>query len=151
MNKMLAINNMIGRLFAKGGDGLTAFAASVTAESGAISELIAQKKYGEACKLADEIAAKYKLNLAAEQEEMISVEQLAKDGGKGAGKCSVADAAKMQMELHASLQTEVTAGRMQQDIFNRFNNDTKDYASLLSTNPGKACELFEKLKKDYGL
>jgi hypothetical protein len=55
------------------------------------------------------------------------------------------------MELHGLLQAEVNAGRKPVDIFQTFNEDTKGYAEMLSTNPSKACELFDSLKTKYGL
>jgi hypothetical protein len=55
------------------------------------------------------------------------------------------------MELHGLLQAEVNAGRKPVDIFQTFNEDTKGYAEMLSTNPSKACELIDSLKTKYGL
>ena len=151
MNKMLALGKVQGRLLAKGGEGLENFALHLSTESGAVSELIGQKKYAEACVKADEIAKKYEINLDKEQEGMITAEQLEKDGGKGSGRCSIADAAKRQMELHALLQKEVDAGRKSDDIFRQFGEDAKGYAEMLSTNPSAACDLFDKLQEKYGV
>jgi hypothetical protein len=151
MNKLLAFNKIQGRVLAKGGEGLEAYGLALGQETGPASELIAQQKYAEACKALDELAAKYKIDLDKEQEGMITIEDLAKDGGKGTGNCSIADAAQKQMELHGLLQAEVDAGRKTTAIFSTFNEDTKGYAEMLSTNPSKACELFETLKKKYGL
>ncbi len=150
-NKMLALNKVVGKYFAIGGEGMTKFAAGLQTESGTVSELIAQEKYTEACAKVAELDKKYELNLAKEAEGMITMEQLAKDGGKGGGTCSVADAAIKQMELHGLLQKEVDAGRKSSDIFRDFNTDTRGYAEMLSTNPTEACELFDRLKKKYGV
>ena len=111
--------------------------------------LIAQKEYDKACKLADELEKKYKLDLAKEMKDMITYEQLVADGGKGSGNCSIADAAKKQMELHGMLQAEVDAGKRSSDIFRQFGEDTKGYAEMLSTNPSAACKLFDDLKIKY--
>lgn len=148
---MLALGKVQARLYAEGGEGLTKFASSFTQETGPISELIAKQQYTEACQMAEEIAKKYKIDLAAEQEGMITIEQLTKDGGKGSGTCSIADAAKRQMELHAQLQAEVDAGRKTSDIFRQFGEDTRGYAQMLSTDPSAACKLFDDLKKKYEL
>ncbi len=150
-NKMLALNRVQGRMFAKGGEALTAFAISLQTETASISELIAQQKYGDACAKLDEIEKKYKFDLTKEQEGMITYEQMKEDGGKGNGKCSIADAATKQMEVHRMLQAEVDAGRKNPDIFNTFNEDTKGYAEMLTTNPSKACDLFDRLIGKYGL
>ncbi len=150
-NKMLALNKVQGRLASHGSAVDSATSVALAKESGAISELIAQQKYGEACEQAEALAKRMGLDLAKEQEGMLTIEQLAKDGGKGSGTCSVADAAKKQMEVHAMLQAEVDAGKRTSDIFAQFGEDTKGYAELLATNPSKACELLEELKKRYGL
>ena len=150
-NKMLALNKVQSRLIAEGAEAGMKFALSFTKESAPVAELIGEKKYKEACIKAEEIAKKYKIDLAAEQKNMITAQQLAKDGGKGDGTCSVADAAKMQMEVHSLLQAEVDAGRKNQEIFQEFNRDTVGYAQMLSENPSDACALFTRLKTKYGL
>lgn len=151
MNKMLALGKVQGRMAAKGDHlGLTTSAA-LGKESGLVSELIAQEKYGEACLKADELAKKIGIDLVAEQKDMITFEQLAKDGGKGSGTCSIADAAKKQMEVHGLLQTEVDAGKRTSEVFSQFQKDTVGYAEMLSTNPSKACQLMDDLKVKYKL
>lgn len=69
----------------------------------------------------------------------------------GSKDCTIADAARKQMELHGKLQAQVDAGKMNSDIFRTFNEDTKDYANMLATNPAEACKLFERLKVKYGV
>ncbi len=150
-NKMLALGAVQGRLAADGGETSGEFAAFLGTESGKVSELIAQGKFVEACAKADEIAAKYKIDLATVQKDIITIEQLRKDGGKGSGTCSLADASKKQMELHGLLQKQVEAGKMDSDIFRRFNDDTRAFGEYLSTDPSKACKLIEDLKVKYGV
>lgn len=150
MNKMLALNKVQGRIIALGGQAGVDVSRSIMMESASMGELIGTQKYQEACVKADEIAKKYGLNLEKEQEDMVTVQQLKEDGGKAiGGKCSVADAASKQMELHGWLRSEVDAGRKQQDIFQQFQEDTKSYAHLLSTDPSAACKLFDDLRKKY--
>lgn len=148
-NKMLALGKFQGRIAAMPGDGGVLVASAIGTETGVISELIAQKKYDDACKKADELAKKYDVDLDKEQKGMITIEQLKVDGGKGSGTCSIADAAKKQMELHGMLQKEVDAGKRSADIFRQFNEDTKGYGEMLSTNPSAACKLFDDLKVKY--
>ena len=150
-NKMLAIQKIQGRLVAKGGENGMVVASALGKESGEMSELIAQQKFDDACKKADALAKRLEVDLAAEQKDMITIEELKADGGKGTGTCSIADAATKQMELHGLLQAEVTAGRMSSDIFRQFGEDTKGYAEMLSTNPSAACKLFDDLKVKYKL
>lgn len=150
-NKMLALNKVAGRIAAAPGDAGVTVSAAMSKETAPISELIAKQEYGAACELADQLAAKYKINLTEEQKDMLTYEKLQADGGKGSGTCSVADAAKKQMELHGMLQAEVDAGRKSPDIFRQFNEDTVGYAEMLATNPSAACKLFDDLKVKYKL
>lgn len=150
-NKLLALGKVQGRLIAKGGAVGQKVAGDIATDSGPVSELITDGKYQEACLLADELAKKHGLNLENELKDMITMEQLAQDGGKGSGTCSVADAARRQMELHSLLQKEVDAGRRSPEIFREFSDDTKGYAEMLLTDPSKACELFDHLQAKYGL
>ncbi len=150
-NKMLALGKAQGRIAAVPGDGGPAVAAAMGKESAIVSELIAQKEFSKACSKADELAKRFDINLDEEQKNMITIEQLKTDGGKGSGSCSIADAAKMQMEVHGMLQAKVNAGEMSSDIFRQFNTDTQGYAEMLSTDPSAACKLFEDLKEKYNL
>ena len=150
-NKMLALGRVQSRLVAKGGEDGMKFSAALATETGPIYELIAQQKYTEACVKADAIATKYGMDLAAEQKDMITYEQLAKDGGKGSGTCSMADASKKLMEIHGLLQVEVDAGRRSSDVFKDYNQDTVGFAEMLTRNPTEACDLLEKLRSKYKL
>ncbi|HMO19039.1 MAG TPA: hypothetical protein PKA63_13110 [Oligoflexia bacterium] len=148
-NKMLALGKVQGRLVAIGGDAGTRLANRISADSAAMGQLIGDEKYQEACELADKVAKEHELDLDNELKDMITMEDLERNGGKGSGTCSVADAAKMQMALHADLQADVNAGKHSPNIFRKFNEDTKGYALMLSTDPSKACELFTDLRAKY--
>ncbi len=65
--------------------------------------------------------------------------------------CSIADAARRQMEIHELLQKQVDAGKMDSDIFRTFGEDTKEFGRLLTENPAEACRLLEKLRTKYGV
>ena len=88
------------------------------------------------------------LNLDAIDVNASTPPVLAIDSSKG---CSIVDAARMQMDLHGKLQKEVDAGTRSSEIFRTFNEDTKDYANLLATNPPAACQMFERLRVKYGV
>jgi len=150
-NKMLALSKVSGRLIAKTGDTGNSLALRLSSESGAISELIAQKKLAEACAKADQVEKTLGLDLKGEEKDMVTFEELQKDGGKGSGTCSIADAAKKQMEVHGLLQAEVNAGKRDSSIFREFADDTKGLSEMYSTDPSAACKLMEELRKKYGL
>ena len=67
------------------------------------------------------------------------------------GDCTIVEAARKQMEIHELLQAQVNAGKMSSDIFRTFNDDLVDYGKLLTTDPGEACRLLERLRKKYGV
>ena len=150
-NKMLALGKVQARLAADGGEAAQAVSLRVSQDSGPVSELIAQGKYDEACVMADEVAKKLGVDLTKEQEGVLTVEQLAENGGKGTGTCSVVDAAKKQMEVIAALQAEIDTGRKSSTYIAQFNDDTRDYAQLLTTNPSEACALLDRVKAKYKL
>lgn len=150
-NKMLALGKVQARLAGKSGESGMQLAARIGSESGIVSELIAQEKYNEACVKAKELEDKWGLDLAGEEKGMLTIEQLEKDGGKGSGTCSLADAAKKQMEIHGLLQKEVDAGRMSSDVFREFAEDTKLLADYMTSDPSKACELLERVRAKHKL
>lgn len=150
-NKMLAINKLQGRIVSTNSEAGNQVSSYITGESGAISELIAQKKFTEACARADEFAKGFNVNLNDEMKGMITYDQLVKDGGKNGGSCSIADASMKQMEIHGKLQAKVDAGEMDSEIFRQFNQDTVWMAELLSTNPSEACRRLEELRSKYKL
>jgi hypothetical protein len=150
-NKMLALGKVQSRLVSKGGDAGAKLALTLAQESAPVGELIGKEKFLEACELADSLATKYKLDLTAEQKDMLTIEELQKDGGKGSGACSITDAANRQMEVHAALQAQVDAGTKSSEVFQQFNKDTISFGELIATDPSKACALLDDLKKKYEL
>lgn len=150
-NKMLALGKVSARMAGNGGEGLANIAAALSVDSGVVSELIAQGDFSGACKRADEIEAKYKLDLASEQKGMLTIEQLTKDGGKGTGSCSISEASIKQMEIHSQIQAAIASGQKPADSINRFSDKTMKFGELLVSDPSKACELLEQVKRELEL
>ena len=151
-NKLLALGSIEARLVARGGESGQKLALKLGQDSAPVAELIAQKKYAEACAAADALAAKLDIkDLEAQEKDMLTIQQLRADGGKGSGSCTLEDAAKRQMEVHGLLQAEVNAGRRSQDVFRDFAKDTLPFAELISKNPSEACALLDRVKTKYGL
>jgi hypothetical protein len=150
-NKMLAFNRVESRLVSKGGESGMKLSLAISQETAPVTELLAQKRYTEACQKADEIAKRLSINFEEEAKDMLTIEKLTADGGKGNGACSMADAAKKLMEIHGLIQKEVDAGRKSSDVFRDFNQDTLPYAEMLGRDPNEACALLEKVRKKYGV
>lgn len=150
-NKMMALGRAQARIVASGSPSSMSIVSNLTLESGAISELIAARKFQEACNKADDVAKGYGFDLAAEMKGMVTIEQLAKDGGKGSGTCSLAEAAQKQMAVHQLLQEQVDKGKASTDVFRKFNDDTSKFGELMYTDPSAVCLKLEELKKSYGL
>lgn len=150
-NKLLALGRIQSRFAASGpGIGATS-AAALGNETGPISELIAAGKLGEACKAADALAAKLGANLENEMKDIVSYKDLLKDGGKGSGKCSIADAAQKQMVIHSKIQEKVDAGEIDSEVFKSFGNDLAKFGELMSTNPSEYCVKLDGLAERYGV
>lgn len=148
-NRMLAIKKVQARLVAQGSESEQKLARLLGVASGEIIKLLEQEKLLEACKMADKVAAKYKLDLEKEQKGMVTAESLAKDGGKASGHCSVADASNRQLEVTNLLQADLEAGRMTQEQFGEFYSELGGLGLLLSTDPSGACDLLDQLKAKY--
>ena len=65
--------------------------------------------------------------------------------------CTIVDASRKQMNLHGRLQKQVDAGKRSDDIFRTFNDDTVEFATLLTENPPEACKLLDRLAAKYGV
>jgi hypothetical protein len=148
-DKLLSLNRIQSRFAASGPGVGHASAAALGLETGAISELIAAGKLGEACKAADALAKKLGADLEKEKKGTVSYTDLTKDVGKGSGECSIADAAQKQMMLHGSIQERVDAGELNSDVFKSFGDDLAKMGELMSTNPSEFCKKLNELEKKY--
>lgn len=150
-NKLLALGRIQSRFAASGPGVGEASAAALGNETGPISELVAYGKLGEACKAADALAAKLGANLENEMKDMVSYKDLAKDGGRRSGQCSVADAAQKQMVIHSKIQEKVDAGEVNSEVFKSFGDDLAKFGELMSTNPSEYCVKLDGLAERYGV
>lgn len=149
MNKMLALQRVEGRMVNVGGPQGAKLSLALAQESGKISELIAQKKFQEACDASEKVAKEWDLDLQKLSAGMITYEELQKDGGKRGGECSLAEAAQRNMAFHQKLQVQVNEGKADSEIFKRYSEDTKDFAELMATDPSGVCRKLDSLKGKY--
>lgn len=151
MNKMMALNRAISRMMASGPMTPDSPGVKLTQESGPASELIAAKKFDEACAEYDKLAAKYKVDLKGESKGLLTMDDLRKDGGKRGGECSIADASKRMMEMHGQIQDQVALGDADGDALREFGKDTAPFGELMVTDPSEVCRQLEGLKGKYKL
>ena len=150
-DRMLALNRAQGQMMMKNPNSASNPAIKMNEDMWEVSKLIAAKKYDEACKLSDQLAIKYKVDIKNESARLLTYEQLKKDGGKGAGECSLADVSKRMMGLHQQLEDRAAAGEVSRDVFRTFSEDTKPIGDLMVTNPDAACKKLDEIKAKYQL
>ncbi len=151
MNKMLAFNRALSRMMASGNYTPESPGVKATMESAPAGQLIADNKFNEACALYENLAKKFNIDLTKEAEGLITIERATKDGGKGTGSCTQADAHIKMMKMHEQLEDKVALGDMDRDVFRRFGDDTRAFGDLMYTNPSEICRRFDEMKKKYGL
>ncbi len=150
-NKMMALGRAQSRIIGSGGQAAQQTGMRITMDSASISELLAQKKFDEACAKYDAVAKKFGIDLAKESEGLVTMQELSKDGGKRGGICSQADAHIKMMNLHNQLQDKVALGDVDQDVIKRFNNDSTKFGELMYTDPSEMCRKLDTLKEKYKL
>lgn len=149
-NKMLALGRAKARFQAS--EGMSQRVALLTVDVAEVGKTLGDKKYGEACRRYDEIAAKYNIDLAEMQKGMVDMAAAAKDGGKGGpGGCSQADASKKMMAAVHALQDRAALGEGDMQDISRFMNALNPYGELMSTNPTAYCKKIAEVSKEFGI
>lgn len=124
-------------------------AADMATEVTSVSDYLAKEKYAEACKYYDAIARKYSIDMEEAAEGMITMEELAKDGGRRGGRCSQADASKKVMEITNVINDKVAMGDVSGDVLKRFLAEAGKHNDLIYANPSAYCDEIDKIKKKY--
>lgn len=158
-NKMMAFNPVSAKLQQDWSETLQKDPAAANAKMERIktlsvqigkgSELLAAEKYGEACVLYDQLATQY--GVSFKDSKTLTMEQLAKDGGRGpGGKCDITEAALRMKSLSDNFEKSMQSGSLPQQkqdaLMKRFN----EIAVLLSSDPSAACDLIDRTSKEYG-
>lgn len=147
-NKMMALGRVQSRLMS--GKDLRV-GGELAQEVANVGQVLADKKFDQACAQYDAIAKKYNVDLQKETQGLVTFDELQKDGGKRGGECSQADASIKMMNMHQQLEDMAALGDVDRDIFRKFGDDTSKLSELLLTNPSEMCRKLDALKPKYGL
>ena len=148
-DKMMALGRAQSRIMSSGGQAGMSVGSKLATDTAMVGQMLADKKFGEACRKYDEIAAKYKIDLTKEQDGMVTYNELAKDGGKRGGECGLAEAQKKMMGMHQQLQDQVALGDVDSNVFRQFGEDTAKLNELMFTDPSEVCRRLDGLKEKY--
>ncbi len=107
---------------------------------------LTKKDYNEACNQYDKIIEKYNIDLEKASKDMLSIEELKKDGGKQGGSCSISEASEKMLTTVQSLMENADIAM---EEFLEFNSKHDKLLPLMSTNPSKYCDDLDALSKNY--
>lgn len=114
----------------------------------AISDLISSGKYSQACAEADKAAKQLGIDL--KKAKFLTMEQLAKTGGrKQGGKCDMAQAAAKAGEIWRKFADAMANGTMSYDDSLRFGSRMEEIGAVMHYDPSEACERLESLGKEW--
>jgi hypothetical protein len=159
MNKMMAIDYYLG-LAQKGyNDALRTGDERELARIGqsvrrfvepklAINDLISSGKHSQACAEADKAAKQLGIDL--KKAKFLTMEQLAKTGGrKRGGKCDMSEAAAKVGEISRKFADAMANGTISHDDSLRFGSRMEEIGSVMHYDPSEACERLESLGKEW--
>jgi hypothetical protein len=110
--------------------------------------LLAAQKYGEACKLYDQLARDYGVDF--KKTDTLTLKQVEQDGGKGGGKCDQSEAAKRMVAVTQRFQKAYAAGKLTDAQSRAFSADASPIGTMMYSDPSKACDMIDKLEGKYG-
>ena len=110
---------------------------------------LTKKDYNEACNQYDKIIEKYNIDLEKASKDMLSIEELKKDGGKQGGSCSISEASEKTMTTVKRVQSLMENADIAMEEFLEFNSKHDKLLPLMSTNPSKYCDDLDALSKNY--
>lgn len=108
-----------------------------------------KNKYANACSAYDSVVEKYNIDMDKASKDMITMEQLKKDGGKNGGSCSISDASIKMMTTVKKMQTLMNNADIAMEEFIEFSAKQEKILPLMTTNPSKFCDEFDTLAKEY--
>ena len=112
--------------------------------------LLAAGKYREACAIYDQVAVHFNFDLSSAKG--LTMKQLSRDGGKSvSGGCDISEVARRTIALTKDFQTAYDAGRFTYQRQREFSKDSEEAARLSTTDPGRACQKLDELRKKYEL
>ena len=108
-----------------------------------------KNEYDNACSAYDSIVKKYNINIEEVSKDLLTIEELKKDGGKKGGSCSLADASKKMMSSIGKMQKLMNDADIAMEEFEEFSSKHEKILPLMTTNPSKYCDELDNLIKNY--
>jgi len=129
---------------------LTKMLSSLNTDMQTIKETyLLKKEYDNACSAYDNVVKKYNIDMGKASKDMLTIEELKKDGGKNGGSCSIAEASTKMMETIKKMQTLMSNADIAMEEFEEFSAKHDKLLPLMSTNPSKYCDELDNLTKNY--
>ncbi len=155
VNKMMAINRVQQAMVLESSNDnnekeLTKMLHSLNVDMQNVHDNYLNKNdYNESCNQYDTILKKYNIDLEKASKDMLSIEELKKDGGKKGGSCSISEASKKMMTTIKKLQSLSENADISMEEFLEFHSKHDKLLLLMSTNPSKYCDELDALSKNY--
>lgn len=129
---------------------LTKMLRSLTADMQDVDDNYMKKEdYSQACTQYDKIFEKYNLDINKTSKDMLTMEDLKKDGGKKGGSCSLSEASKNMMSTIQKMQMLMENADIAMEEFLQFNSEHEKILPLMTTNPSKYCDELDLLKEKF--
>ena len=155
LNKMMAIGRVQQAMAIETSNDdkektLTKMLSNLNTDMQTINETYMLKdEYENACSAYDSVVEKYNIDMEKASKDMLTVEELKKDGGKNGGSCSIADAAIKMMGITEKMQKLMNNADIAMEEFVEFSAKHEKILPLMSTNPSKYCDELDNITKTY--
>jgi len=154
-NKMMAINRVQQAMTLETQHDdeertLTKMLQALNADMQSVNDIyMLQNDYTGACDAYDKVIQKYNIDLEKASKDMLTIEELQKDGGKKGGSCSLGEASIKMMDTVGKMQKLMESAEIAMGEFEEFNTKHEKIMPLMTTNPSQYCDELNEIAKEY--